>query len=187
MNADRSLAAWTGVQNAQDPMGLYARMYRGRVVAQSGDDEYVDVRPDDPRLPDMAKLPLRHGVPGLRVQVELGSYLLVGWDDGRPDKAFAALWNRDVHVLKMSLVNDELHLGSRGASEAFVLGTSYRQAEDELLSGLQAAFSMLAGACTSGPLGALNPGMNKAVSELAAFAGKAAAANGYKSRKVTGE
>lgn len=113
MNADRTLAAWSGMQDAQDPMGMYARTYRARVVAQADDSDLVDVRPDDPRLPDMAKIPLRHGVPGLRVQVAMGSYLLVGWDNGRPDMPFAALWNPDVHAIKVSVVTDLLNLGSR--------------------------------------------------------------------------
>lgn len=113
MNADRSLSAWSGLQDAQDPMGLYARTYRAKVVAQTDDADYVDVRPDDPRLPDMARVPLRHGVPGLRVQVAPGAYLLVGWDDGRPDRPFAALWNQDVHAIKVSMVADMVKLGDR--------------------------------------------------------------------------
>lgn len=113
MNADRSLSAWSGLQDAQDPMGLYARTYRAKVVAQTADADQVDVRPDDARLPDMAKVPLRHGVPGLRVQVAIGSYLLVGWDDGRPDRPFAALWNPDVHAIKVSVVADLVNLGDR--------------------------------------------------------------------------
>jgi hypothetical protein len=187
VSTDRAQAAWGALQSAQDPMGLYARMYRGKVVAQSDDADLVDVRPDDPRLPDMAKLPLRHGIPGLRVSVAMGSYLLVGWDDGRPDKAFAALWNRDVKVRKVSLVADEIHLGSRGASEALILGTSYRAAEDQLLSGLQQAFAMLAGAASAGPLAALQPGMQQAIAALTKFIAQASAARGYLSPKVTGE
>lgn len=185
--ADRQQAAWSELQDAQDPMGLYARTYRARVVAQSGDSEEVDVRPEDPRLPDMAKIPLRHGIPGLRVQVELGSYLLVGWDNGRPDKPFAALWNRDTHVVKLSLVADDISLTQRGATQAFVRGTDYRAAEDQLLSGLQRAFVSLAAACTPGVLGPLQPGLQQALVALQQFIAGASAAGGYLSPKLRGE
>jgi len=185
--SDRSQSAWTDVQNSQDPMGLYARTYRAKVVHQEDDSDEVDVRPDDPRLPDMAKIPLRHGIPGLRVQVAIGSYLLVGWDNGRPDKPFAALWNRDVRVLKVSLVADLIKLGSRDAAEAFVLGTSYRDAEDTMLSELLEAFAAMAAACTSGPLGPLEPGVQLASEALQKFISGATAARGYLSSKLRGE
>ena len=184
---DRSLAAWNGMQDAQDPMGAYARMYRAKVVAQSDDADQVDVRPDDSLLPDMAAIPLRHGIPGLRVQVALGSYLLVGWDNGRPDKPFAALWGPGVHVVKVSFVADQIKLGSRDAHEAFVLGTSYRAAEDAMLAGLQAAFSALAAACSAGPLGPLQPGMQAALATLQQFISAASSRSGFLSPKVFGE
>jgi len=183
---DRSIAAWEGMQNAQDPMGAYARMYRVCVVAQSDDSDQVDVRLDDASLLDMARVPLRHGIPGLRVHVENGSYLLVGWDNGRPDKAFAALWDPDVHVTKVSFVADEIHVGSRTAHEAYVEGTSYRAAEDAMLSGLQVAFAALAAACT-GPLGPLQPGMQSALLAIQQFVSSAGATNGFLSTKVFGE
>jgi hypothetical protein len=184
---DRTIAAWTAMQGAQDPMGLYASMYRAKVVAQSDDADTVDVRPDDPLLPDMAKIPLRHGFPGLRVHVANGSYLLVGWDNGRPDKAYASLWAPGVHVIKASIVADEIHLGSRNAREAFIEGTSYRTAEDTLLTGLQTAFSAMSAACSAGPLGPLAPGMAAALAAVQAFISSATAARGFLSPKVFGE
>jgi hypothetical protein len=183
MSADRSLAAWTGLQDAQDPTGLYARMYRAKVVAQSDDADEVDVRPDLPLLPDMAKIPLRHGVPGLRVHVALGSYILVGWDDGRPDHAFASLWNPDVRVLKLSFVADDLRLGGRDASEALVQGTSYRGAEDQMLTGLQAGLTAMASAA-QGALMPLQPGITACLQAVTQFIAAAAAARGYLSPTV---
>jgi hypothetical protein len=172
------------MQDAQDPTGLYARMYRARVVAQSDDADLVDVRPDDPRLPDMAKLPLRHGVPGLRVSVAMGSYLLVGWDNGRPDKAFAALWNPDVHVIKVSFVADRVNLASRTATEGVVEGTSYRADEDQLFSGLLQGLMAMAAASSMGPTSPLQPGIQQAILALNTFTVKAAARQGYVSPKV---
>jgi len=186
-DTDRTASAWGSMQAAQDPMGLYASMYRAKVLAQNGDADFVDVRPEDPRLPDMMKIPLRHGVPGLRVQVEIGSYLLIGWDDGQPNKPFAALWNRDTHAVRVSLVADQLNLGSRTATEAFIHGTSYRAAEDKLFAGLQQAFSLLAPLCSPvGPFGPLGPGVAQAIAALTAFQAQAAASGGFLSPQVRG-
>ena len=183
MSTDRAAGAWQAMQSLQDPMGLYARMYRAKVVAQSDDNDTVDVRPDDPLLPDMAKIPLRHGVPGLRVSVAMGSYVLVGWDDGRPDHPFAALWTAGVQALKVSIVADRLNLGGRDASEALVLGTSYRAAEDTMLRGLQKGLTSMQGACQSA-LSPLQPGVALCLQAVTTFILQAQAARGYTSSGV---
>jgi hypothetical protein len=186
VNTDRAAGAWIDLQNLQDPMGLYARMYRAKVVAQSDDAETVDVRPDDPTLPDMANIPLRHGVPGARVSVAMGSYVLVGWDDGRPDHPFAGLWNRDSHVLKVSFLADRLNLGDRSATEAYVQGTSYRAAEDIMLTGLQEGLTSMQGAC-QGALAPLQASVTACLQAVVAFRGQASAANGFLSTGVFGK
>ena len=184
MSSDRSQAAWDGLQSAQDPMGLYARMYRAKVVAQDDDSDQVDVRPDLPLLPDMAKISIRHGVPGLRVSVELGSYVLIGWDDGRPDRPFAALWTAGTKVKKASIVCPDLRLGGRGAHEHLIYGDSYRQAEDALLAGLQAGVSALQSAA-QGPYMPLMPGVMTCLQAITTFQAAAAAARGFLSDEVT--
>lgn len=185
MNTDRAAGAWIALQNLQDPAGLYSRMYRAKVVAQDDDTDEVDVRPDDPSLPDMSKLPLRHGIPALRVSVELGSYVLVGWDDGRPDHPFAGLWTRGTVVRKLSIVSPDLRLGGRDATEAAVLGTSYRLAEDTMLGGLQAGLTTLVAAATSGPLVLLLPGLNACLTAVNQFIASAGTANAFLSTVVT--
>lgn len=183
----RTAAAWGSVQDAQDPMGLYASMYRAKVLAQDDDSDLVDLRPDDPRIPDMRKVQLRHGIPGLRVSVAMGSYLLVGWDDGQPNKPFAALWNRDTAVNKVSLVADQISLTKRGATEAFVRGTSKRTAEDAMLSGLAQGLTALASASAAGPLGPLQPGFQRALAAVQTYISQLAANNGYLSPRIKGE
>jgi hypothetical protein len=185
--SDRQAGAWIDLQQLQDPMGLYARTYRAKVVAQSDDEETVDLRPDDPALPPMSKIPLRHGLPGARVAVAIGSYLQVGWDDGRPDRPYASLWSRDTHVVKVTLVADRTQLGGRDATEAFVCGTSRWNDESKMLQGLQQAFTMLAGAATAGPLSPLEAGIQQALQSLTEFLAKASAASGYLSPKVFGK
>lgn len=187
MNTDREAGAWQDLQELQDPMGPYARMYRAKVISQNDDTDELDLRPDNPLLPDMAKIPLRHGFPGLRVSVAKGSYVLVGWDDGRPDRPFAGLWTPGTKVTKVSIVADRINRGSRNAHEASVLGTSYRAAEDDMIQGLQQALTMLAGVCTAGPLAALQAGIQKALQSVTGFIVAAAAARGYLSQKDFGE
>ena len=182
MSQDRTKASFRALA-ALDPMIPYRVLYRGKVVAQDGDSDVVDVRPDDPDLPDMAQIPLRHGVPGLRVSVVLGSYLLVGWDDGRPDRPFAALWGPDTRVKQISIVCSDLRLGGRGAREHLVQGDSYRQAEDQMLAGLQAGFSALVSAA-QGPYMPLMPGLAACLQAIVVFQASAVAARGYLSPEV---
>ena len=186
-DADRTATAWAGMQDAQDPMGLYANMFRAKVLAQDDDADLVDVRPEDPRLPDMMKIPLRHGIPGLRVRVRLGSYVLIGWDDGKPHQPFAGLWTPGTHVEKLSLPADLISLSQRNATQAFVRGTSYRAAEDAMLTGLAAAFAALGAACAAGPLAPLAPGFASASASVGAFQASASANLGFLSTKVRAE
>ena len=77
------------IRSAMRPIDYYA-LYRARLVAQSGNK--VDLQPDDSRLPPMAGVSLRHGLPGVSVTVSPGAYLMVGWDGGDPRKPYAELW-----------------------------------------------------------------------------------------------
>ena len=144
---DRAKRSWQSMRDVQDPLWRYAPIYHAKLVAQSGDADVVDVRPDDLTLPDMAGIPLRHGIPGLRVQVELGSYLRVGWDDGRPDKPFAALWDSS-DVIKASIVADDLRLGGRDAAEALILGNTATEALTTKFAALAGTFTAVASALT---------------------------------------
>ena len=73
------------------------------------------------------------------------------------------------------------------AREAFIEGTSYRTAEDTLMTGLQTAFAAMSAACSAGPLGPLAPGMAAALAAIQAFISSATAAQGFLSPKVFGE
>jgi hypothetical protein len=146
--SDRAKRSWQSMRDVQDPLWRYAPLYHAKLVAQSGDADVVDVRPDDSTLPDMAGVPLRHGLPGLRVQVALGSYLRVGWDDGRPDKPFAALWDTS-SVLKASIVADDLRLGGRDAAEALILGNTAVEAMTTKFTAMAGTFTTIAEALTS--------------------------------------
>lgn len=108
------------------PQMDYFGLYRGQVVAQSGDLATVDVQPDSPKLPGMSAVPLRLGLPGCAVQVAPGCGVLVGWDGGDPQRPYCALWDNGATDIA-------LKLGSPTAVEAMVLGTTYITAEHAFL------------------------------------------------------
>jgi hypothetical protein len=99
---DRVKASFVALARGAHPTIDYLTLYRGRVLKQHDNLARVDVQPEDRRLPPMANIPLRTGVPGvdvrLRLQDEAGQsngaapLVLVGWENGRPDRPYAALW-----------------------------------------------------------------------------------------------
>lgn len=121
MSVDRLKAAGRAVVGL-DPMIRYRCLYRCKVVGQSGDT--VDVRPYDASLPDMARIPLRHGVPGLKVQVTPGCSVQVGFDDGRPDRPFAALWSTDAAAVRVVLEGTSVELGNAYPVDFAIKGTT---------------------------------------------------------------
>ena len=141
MSQDRLKQAFRDLQRL-DPMMPYRRIYRGKVVGQSGDLQRVDVRPFDSTLPDMAGVELRHGVPGLKVQVALGCSIQIGWDDGKPHQPFAALWSADASAVRVVISATALELGVDGATEPAVHGLAQMQ---QLVS----AFTAIATGLTS--------------------------------------
>jgi hypothetical protein len=140
-----------GIARRADPLALYSRLYRARVLAQSGDLMKVDVEPEDRLLPLMSNIPLRHGIPGITVSISPGAYVMIGWENGRPDLPFAANWANPSSagqgnaradsgkggggVQAVALVADLVEIGGRVsetdpfATEAMPLFESYRRRE----------------------------------------------------------
>jgi len=141
MSQDRLKQAFRDLQRL-DPMAPYRRLYRAKVVAQSSDLQHVDVRPYDASLPDMAGIELRHGLPGIKVQVALGCTIQIGWDDGRPDRPFAALWSADTSAVRVVIPASLIELGTELPADAAVKG-------NQQLAHLQSAFSAISGALFS--------------------------------------
>jgi hypothetical protein len=107
------------------PTPIYFGTYPAKVVKQSGDLSLVDVIPlVTETLPPMSNVPIRIGVPGVRISVEPGAFVMVGWDGGDPAKAYAGLWG--VAAVKDVITETEQsHLGSESASEPMVLGNKF--------------------------------------------------------------
>lgn len=143
--ADRLLGPLQSIARHADPLISYRCMYRARVLAQSGDLLRLDLEPEDPLVPLMSNIPIRHGIPGLTVKMAPGAYVLVGWENGRPSAPFCGLWANpsttgagDARalsgkgggaVLEEALVAGLLELGRRGGTEALPMFESYRTKE----------------------------------------------------------
>lgn len=141
MSQDRLKAA-ARVLSGLDPMVPYRYLYRARVIAQSASNlDQVDVRPDDPTVPEMAGVPLRHGIPGVQVQVRAGCHVVVGWANGQPNVPFAALWEPRAEVLRLILSGTSIEMG--GAGEAAVKGTTQAAELATLIASLGSAMFSL--------------------------------------------
>jgi hypothetical protein len=73
---------------------LFLGMYTAAVVRQAADGT-LDLLPDDDRLRSqgLQAVPIRHGLPGVTVEVPAGERVLLGFDSGRPEAPYAALWH----------------------------------------------------------------------------------------------
>jgi len=72
----------------------YLRSYQATVEKQH-DDYTVDVTPDDESIRGngLIGLPIRHGIPGVRVRVASGARVMLRFADGDPRKPYVALWD----------------------------------------------------------------------------------------------
>jgi hypothetical protein len=73
---------------------IYLCMYSATVVRQAADGT-LDLLPDDLRLQSagLQGVPIRHGLPGVTVEVPAGERVLLGFDSGDPARPYAALWH----------------------------------------------------------------------------------------------
>jgi hypothetical protein len=73
---------------------LYLGQYTARVITQRSDGT-LDLIPDDNRLASrgLQGVPIRHGLPGVTVEVPSEARVLLGFDSGDPNKPYAALWH----------------------------------------------------------------------------------------------
>ena len=104
----------------------YLGMYACRVQGQAG--QTLELHPDDTRLPDLQGVPIRLGLPQAEVTVAVGSRVLLGWENGDPQRPFAGLWDLStVTELRLNGTSIVLNGGSMpvarvgdtvGASEA---------------------------------------------------------------------
>ena len=93
MEADRIKAAFQRLVQAFTARIDDLALYPARVVSQDG--QTVELHPEDARIPDLADVPLWHGLPGVEVEVENGANVLLGFRGGDPTRPFAMLWQAE--------------------------------------------------------------------------------------------
>lgn len=113
MSSDRARAIIDALTADVRRQLVYLSLYPAKVVSQNADFT-LEVRPDAAVLPGLSKVPLRHGLPGVRVLVPAGARLLIGFDEGDPSRPYAALWEADAPAT-------ELRLGSQDAVDFVAL------------------------------------------------------------------
>jgi len=86
--SDRVKASLEKLIRAALPTVDYYALYRAKVVSQSSDKKKVDVKPDNPKIPDLTAELVTFG-PKSTITIASGSYVLVGWDGGDPSKPIA--------------------------------------------------------------------------------------------------
>lgn len=128
----------------------YLASWPAVVKAQNADGS-LDLQPDDPRLPGVQGIPIAYGIPGIAVTVKTGSRVSLSFAAGDPSKPRATVWDSSsvgtVIVIadqtiggtppSITLVSPIVKLGSSGASQPFVLGTSYQTHMTALATALQ--------------------------------------------------
>ncbi len=80
------LALWRRMFEALDPLARYRATYEFRVVTQTG--ERLNLQPVRVAsgMPDLANVPVRPGMAGLKARVQLGELVLVAFADGDPSR-----------------------------------------------------------------------------------------------------
>lgn len=168
---------------ARDPLDLYRNLYRARVVRQLGNLQRVDVEPTDPRLPPMSNIPLRVGVPGLEAQILPGHFVMVGWENGHPDKPFATMWapgESGTKPVATTIHASSLSLGGV-AVEAVIHGTSHilalkaLEAQQQLMNAVLAALAVALAAPAAAAIGGPAQTAAAAVASVATATAAAAA------------
>ena len=92
----------------------YVGTFRAKLLKGHPNLRRVDVQPDSPDLPPLTNIPLKVGVPGIEVTLPSGHIIQVQWEDGRPDRPFATLWDPGTggaKPLKATWHTDVLELG----------------------------------------------------------------------------
>jgi hypothetical protein len=86
---------------------LYLGQYVCTVVAQNADGT-LDLLPDDLRVraSGLQSVPIRHGLPGVTVEVPAGERVLLSFGDGDPRQPYAALWHEG-QVTKVRIGGEE--------------------------------------------------------------------------------
>ncbi len=127
----------------------YTKMYPAVVVAQNSDGT-LQVIADDPKIRGNGhnNIALRNGLPGTSVTVQQGSRVRLGFEEGKPNLPYAALWDRNAAF-------DEINLGQ--STEFVALANLVKAELDAMASTFDAHIHITTATVGTGPPGVISP------------------------------
>lgn len=117
---ERAAAAWASAIGGAVVDTFYRASYVGELIQQ--EDDTVDVRFKDARLPSMAKVPIYSGVPGLRTTHAAGGRVSISWAAADPAQPRAECFDASVSGGSLVINADQIVLGGETGAEPAVLG-----------------------------------------------------------------
>lgn len=133
----------------------YHAHYACKVVSQNADGT-LELHPDEARIGDTSKVPIRLGIPGAAVKVAAGSRVMVGFENGDPARPVATLWEASsvqeivfTTTAKVTIAAPVVNLAGEPAIDAVLKGTTYRTLEGPAMTSLSAALTAIGAAISS--------------------------------------
>jgi hypothetical protein len=117
MTLDRLKESIAQVVRALLPPFDYVYALQPSKVIKQDADYTLQIRPDNPALPDLVGVPVRTGIPGVRATVAPGARVLLGFENGDPRRPVAHLWE-SASVTKLEIDATQIVLNGGTAKVA---------------------------------------------------------------------
>lgn len=125
------------IERALQRVDYYA-LYTAKVVKQNTNGT-LELQPEDARfqalLPGLTSVPIRYGIPGVKVEIPAGGRVAVGFEGGNPQFPVVVFWDNSL-VTKLVMEADKIYLGGDTLTEPAAKG----QTLETYLTGLKTAF-----------------------------------------------
>lgn len=86
---------------------VYRAIHPCTIITQN-DDDTLELQPDSDALPGLSHVPMRLGVPGIRVRVADGSRVDLAFEGGHPSRPVATLWDTATATIEFNGPNRAL-------------------------------------------------------------------------------
>lgn len=100
---ERLAEAWERAARAAVRSAEYSRLWPAVVLRDHG-DHHVDLRPLNPDMPDMVRVPYSPGLPGARCRVRPGAVAYLTCEEGDPERPRVVGWlQADLEWLRLQV------------------------------------------------------------------------------------
>lgn len=143
MMLDRLKARFAAIVRGSVPRLEYYKPYTARVVKQQSDGS-LDIEPEDQKVPPMAFVPLRHGIPGVSVTLQPGSSVVLWFSEGDPARSFCGLWaGSEATVVAITIKGVTVNIGDSVGADRTFLATPYEAAIEAFFQVTQGAIASI--------------------------------------------